>query len=120
MLIDKLGRYRAERNRREGFNANALSTAEADRLMSELLSHTMEELLELRLCVNRKAWKPMPSLRTPEGAEYRAHALEELADVLLMLNAFTDVAGITMQEVQDAVLAKMQKNLSRPDHLGNK
>ena len=119
-LLQKLTDYRAERNRREGFDPKQLTDAEADKAMVTLIQHAGEELTELLMCLNRKAWKPLPSIRSEAGAEYRVHAVEELADVLLMLDAFRDMAGISMCEVAKALEAKMSKNLTRLDHVCNK
>lgn len=121
LSILDLETYRKTRNRREGVDPSAFSMAEADSQMHVLLSHTMEELMELQMCVNRKSWKPLPSLRGTgqESIEMRLLAIEELADVLLMLDAFRDMAGFTLEQVQEAVLAKMAKNLTRQDHVCN-
>ena len=119
-LLQKLTDYRAERNRREGFDPKQLTDAEADKAMVTLIQHTGEELTELLMCLNRKAWKPLPSIRSEAGTEYRAHAIEELADVLLMLDAWRDTAGVSMEEVAEALELKMAKNLTRLDHACNR
>lgn len=113
--------YRATRNAKEGLVPERLSATEADARMHILLSHAMEELVELLMCVNRKSWKPMPSLRgdTPDSLLLRQQALEELADVLLMLDAFRDMAQFSLGEVISAVEHKMAKNLNRADHVCN-
>ena len=116
-IIEAVASYRAERNRREGFLPNELTDMEADKSMCALLSHTMEELVELLMCINRKSWKPIPSIRS--DVRQRAIALEELADVILMLDAFRSVAQISYAEIEAAVLAKMAKNLVRTDHICN-
>jgi NTP pyrophosphatase (non-canonical NTP hydrolase) len=120
-IIEALARYRAERNRREDMAPAELTDAEADKLMVELVSHTLEELVELRLCLNRKRWKVLPSIRgkSEESLALRANALEELADVILMLQAFADIACITFDEVATALRYKMHKNLNRQDHSCN-
>jgi NTP pyrophosphatase (non-canonical NTP hydrolase) len=117
-MLTELSEYRAERNRREGLVPAELTDLEADKLMCSLLSHTMEELVELLMCINRKPWKPIPSIRS--DSSLRALALEEFADVILMLDAFLSVAQISYSEVQSAVLAKTRKNLTRADHECNK
>jgi NTP pyrophosphatase (non-canonical NTP hydrolase) len=121
-MLNELEQYRVIRNAKAEFDPANLDSQEADKSMHVLLCHTMEELVELLMCINRKSWKPMASLRgsSEESLKLRQAALEELADVLLMLDAFRDVAMFTLDEVQDAVLAKMTKNLERQDHVHNK
>jgi NTP pyrophosphatase (non-canonical NTP hydrolase) len=116
-IIEAIARYRTERNRREGLIPAELTDIEADKLMCTLLSHTLEELVELLMTINRKSWKPIPSIRS--DTTQRALALEELADVLLMLDAFRSVAQISYAEIETAVLSKIAKNLVRADHACN-
>lgn len=113
--------YRAERNRRDGLDYATMTTAQADRAMSELLQHTIEEVVELLMCVNRKPWKPLPSLRgdSADSSGLKQQALMEFADVTLMLDAFRDAAGFTQLEVLNAIDQKMQYNLQRQDHSCN-
>lgn len=123
-LVMDLADYRAERDAREGTDYATMPTAELDRLMVDLLSHAMEEVVELRMCLpNRKAWKAQDQLSlrsTSEAAlEQKTQALEELADVVLMLDAFRAAAGFTLDEVITAMQAKMAKNLQRQDHTCN-
>lgn len=121
-LAVALASYRAERNARSGLDYSTMSQAEVDRAMCDLAAHAGEELMELRMCLNRKAWKPLPSLRGTSEASLalRSEALEELADVLLMLDAFRDAAGFSLEAVQQAVEQKMAKNLVRQDHECNR
>lgn len=120
-VIEAVSNYRTERNRREGLVPAELTDSEADKLMCSLISHTMEEIVELLMCINRKSWKPLPSIRgkSEESLALRANALEEFADVILMLQAFADIACITFDEVATALQYKMHKNLNRQDHSCN-
>lgn len=122
-LVLTLQKYRIERDSREGTDYSAMSTAELDRLMVDLLSHTMEEVVELRMCLpNRKAWKRQDalSLRSPDvSQEQKQQALAEMADIILMLDAFREAAGFTLEETLEAIDLKMIKNLSRLDHTCN-
>lgn len=114
--------YRITRDQREGTDYSKLSIAELDRLMVALLSHTIEEVVELLMCLpNRKAWKAQDSasLRSPGASEQKAQALEEMADIVLMLDAFREAAGFTMEEAIGAIHAKIAKNLARADHVCN-
>ena len=120
-ILEDLRAYRLARNKAEGVDPSAYTEDQADKAMCGLLAHTTEELFELLMCINRKAWKPMPSIRgtSEESQILRTQALEELADVLLMLHAFTNAAGITEDEVLVALRYKTAKNLARLDHICN-
>lgn len=121
-LIDKVSRYRSERNARERLDYSSMPLSDVDKHLCDLVSHTIEEIVEFKMCINRKSWKPLPSLRdnSPQALSLRTQALEELADVLLMLDAVRDAAGFSYEEVESALLAKIDKNLSRKDHVCNK
>ena len=120
-ILEDLRAYRLARNKAEGIDPSAYTEDQADKAMCRLLAHTTEELFELLMCINRKAWKPMPSIKgvSEESKVLRSQALEELADVLLMINAFTDAAGITEDEILASLRYKMSKNLARLDHICN-
>ena len=82
----------------------------------DLVGHTFEELSEFRGFVRRRPWK-VNEADLNDSPYVRQLALDEFADVMLMMNALAYYAGFSSADVQMAVMAKAERNLQRADHL---
>jgi len=82
----------------------------------DLVGHTFEELSEFRGFVRRRPWK-VGEADLSDSPYVRQLALDEFADVMLMMNALAYYAGFSSADVQMAVMAKAERNLQRADHL---
>ncbi len=85
----------------------------------EYLGHLIEEVVESRLLVKRRRWKgdrEKGFLSDPQmGQKFR----EELADIQVIFAAVCAYAGVTGEEITNALVQKIGYNSVREDHVIN-
>ena len=85
----------------------------------EYMGHLIEEVVEARMLVKRRRWKgdrEQGFLEDPQmGQKFR----EELADIQVIFAAVCAYAGVTGNEITQALADKIGYNSTREDHVVN-
>jgi len=85
----------------------------------EYMGHLIEEVVEARMLVKRRRWKgdrEQGFLENPQmGQKFR----EELADIQVIFAAVCAYAGVTGEEITQALTNKIGYNSTREDHVIN-